>query len=181
MLADTSLPKNYNFKDYVNEGYENFSRDNIDNLSVLRCEGEEGYRFFIKDKGAICKFSMNMKSESNFSLFKVKKFISTDKGNFEDTDDMRQDINDHWIWINLNDTYEFRAHLHFIFLNNNSNKWEYVYSINYEDESLSKEGYRQLEERKNILLFSLISIVIFSIISSVVNIKRITEKHNKKE
>ena len=83
--------------------------------------------------------------------------------------------------INLNDTYEFRIYLHFIFLNNNTNKWEYVYKVEYADKSLSKEDLRKLEERKNVLLFSLISIVIFSIISVVVNIKRLTEKPKRKE
>ena len=61
-------------------------------------------------------------------------------------------------------------------MNKVTNKWEYVYSVKYADKSLSKEDYTKLEERKNVLLFSLLSIVIFSIISAVVNIKRLTEK-----
>jgi len=140
----------------------------------LKCEGKKGKRFFIMEEGAICSFSLDMQDESNFSLFKIIKFISLEDNSWSEKEEIDFDSLKHWFTIDLNDTGEFKTHIHIIFKEESKSNWEYVFSPEYSDESILKEDYVELENRKNILLFSLLSLVSFSILSVVVNIKKLT-------
>ena len=175
----STLPQNFDIKDYTNEGFENFTKDNIQEISLIECNGEKLNRFFIQDSGAICRFSLKMKNNSEYYLNIVKEFVNTEHGSLSEINNMRQDIEDHWVWINHNQTGDFKAFMHFHFKSKSTNKTMIPYSVEYEDSSLSFNEYKDLEDRKNVLIFTLFSVVIFSILSAVVNIKKLTEDKEK--
>lgn len=171
----SSLPKTFDITSNPFKGYENFYKENIEKISPLFCEGYNKNRFFIENIGAICNFSLSMKEESNYSLYEITTIVSSTTNTHTELYGISS-LNYQNIWLNLNETGDFRISIHFLFKDNKNNDIKEVYYLEYKDKAFSEESIKELEDKKNVLLISLISLVLFSVLSAVVNLKKLTEK-----
>ena len=172
----SSLPKTFVPNDYFSYGGDEFISKNVQEISNIICNGKDGERFFVVNKGANCHFNLTIKQNSKAEFYAIQI--------------CQNSINESTCALPLKEIYYGNSLYGFDIYTYNKGEFEFKIYLKFKDENdihsspiiisfkdtvKTPEEIQDLENKKNSFLLTIISLGIFSILAGVVNLKKLTE------